>query len=118
MVAPFEIAIFTDALRAVPAPWRDGARALGMDRWRTVLKISLPVIRPALVAGTVLATGRAIGEAIALSMTTGALAFVPNPLDGFAFFLEPARPLASSIVDYSEGFDGKSFAPTCSRSAR
>lgn len=107
MVAPFEIAIFTDALRAVPTQWRDGARALGMDRWRTVLKISLPVIRPALVAGTVLATGRAIGEAIALSMTTGALAFVPNPLDGFAFFLEPARPLASSIIDYSEGLEGE-----------
>lgn len=106
MVAPFEIAIFTDALRAVPSQWRDGARALGMDRWRTVLKISLPVIRPALVAGTVLATGRAIGEAIALSMTTGALAFVPNPLDGFAFFLEPARPLASTIIDYSEGLEG------------
>lgn len=110
MVAPFEIAIFTDALRAVPEPWRHGARALGMSGWRTVLKISLPVIRPALVAGTVLATGRAIGEAIALSMTTGALAFVPNPLDGFAFFLQPARPLASAIVDYSEGFDGEILA--------
>jgi phosphate ABC transporter permease protein PstC len=105
MITPFMISIFTDALRAVPPAWRDGARALGMSPWRTTLKISLPVIRSALVAGTVLATGRAVGEAIMLSMTTGALAFVPNPLDGAAFFLEPVRPLASALVDYSEGID-------------
>jgi phosphate transport system permease protein len=106
MISPIMIAIFTDALRRVPAPWRDGARALGLTPWRTVMTISLPAIRSALVAGTVLAIGRAIGEAIALSMATGSLAYVPNPLDGFVFFLEPARPLASSLVDYSEGFDG------------
>jgi phosphate transport system permease protein len=104
MISPIMIAIFTDALRSVPAPWREGARALGLTPWRTVMTVSLPVIRSALVAGTVLAIGRAIGEAIALSMATGSLGFVPNPLDGFAFFLEPARPLASSLVDYSEEF--------------
>ncbi|MEZ5098281.1 MAG: ABC transporter permease subunit [Thermoleophilia bacterium] len=103
MIAPFEISIFTDALRAVPDQWRQGGRALGLDTWRTVVRISLPVIRPAIVAGTVLATGRAIGEAIALSMAAGGVGFIPNPLDGFTFFLEPVRPLASAIVDYQEG---------------
>jgi phosphate transport system permease protein len=104
MTVPFQIAIFTDALRAVPAPWREGGRALGLDAWRVTLKILLPVIRPAIATGVVLATGRAIGEAIALSMTTGGLAFVPNPLDRLVFLLEPAHPLASTIVDYhSEG---------------
>jgi ABC-type phosphate transport system permease subunit len=103
MIAPFEIAIFVDALRAVPESWRQGGRALGLDVWRTVLKISLPVIQPAIIAGTVLATGRAIGEAIALSMAAGSIGFVPNPLDGLVFFLEPVRPLASAIVDFQEG---------------
>ena len=65
----------------------------------------MAAIRPALVAGTGLAIGRAVGEAIALSMATGGLGFTPNLLDGFSFFLEPVRPLASAIVDYSEGFD-------------
>jgi phosphate ABC transporter permease protein PstC len=110
MISPIMIAIFTDALRAVPRHWRDGGRALGLTPWRTVTTISIPVIRSALVAGTVLAIGRAIGEAIALSMATGSLGFVPNPLDGFAFFLEPTRPLASSIVDHSEGFEGEVLA--------
>jgi ABC-type phosphate transport system permease subunit len=105
MTVPFQIAIFTDALRAVPAEWREGGRALGLDAWRATLKISLPVIRPAIATGVVLASGRAIGEAIALSMTTGSLAFAPNPLDGLVFFLEPARPLASALVDNRESLD-------------
>jgi ABC-type phosphate transport system permease subunit len=105
MTVPFQIAIFTDALRAVPAAWREGGRALGLDAWRTTLKISLPVIRPAIATGVVLATGRAIGEAIALSMTTGSRSFVPNPLDGLVFFLEPARPLAGALVEFNEGID-------------
>ncbi|HET6175212.1 MAG TPA: ABC transporter permease subunit [Gaiellales bacterium] len=104
MTVPFQIAIFTDALRAVPAPWREGGRALGLDAWRVTVKILLPVIRPAIATGVVLATGRAIGEAIALSMTAGSIAFVPNPLDRLVFLLEPAHPLASMFVDYnSEG---------------
>jgi phosphate transport system permease protein len=102
MTVPFQVAIFTDALHAVPAPWREGGRALGLDAWRVTLMILLPVIRPAIATGVVLATGRAIGEAIALSMTTGGLSLVPNPLDR-AFLLEPARPLASAIVDFHEG---------------
>jgi ABC-type phosphate transport system permease subunit len=111
MTVPFQIAIFTDALRAVPVAWREGGRALGLDAWRATLKISLPVIRPAVVTGVVLATGRAIGEGIALSMTTGQVAFVPNPLDGLVFFLEPAQPLASLLVDNAaEGVDQPVFA--------
>jgi phosphate transport system permease protein len=105
MTVPFQIAIFTDALAAVPVAWREGGRALGLDAWRTTVKISLPVIRPAIATGVVLATGRAIGEAIALSMTTGSVSFVPNPLDGFVFFLEPARPLAGVLVDLNDGID-------------
>lgn len=105
MIAPLMVAIFADALRAVPTRWKEGGIALGCDRWRMTIRISLGAIRPAIVAGTSLATGRAVGEAIALSMATGSIAFVPNPLDGVFFFLEPVRTLASSIVDYAEGLE-------------
>ena len=104
MVAPIMIAIFVDALRVVPTAWTEGAIALGCDRWRATRRVSLAAIRPALVAGTGLAIGRAVGEAIALSMAAGSLGFTPNALDGFNAFLEPVRPLASAIVDYSEEF--------------
>lgn len=105
MIAPIMIAIFVDALRAVPIAWTEGAIALGCDRWRAARRVSLIAIRPALVAGTGLAIGRAMGEAIALSMASGSLGFTPNVLDGLYFFVEPVRPLAAAIVDYSEGFE-------------
>ena len=38
-----------------------------------------------------------------LSMVTGSVGFAPNPLDGLIFFVEPARPLAATIVDNAEG---------------
>ena len=106
MIAPLMTAIFTDALRAVPTKWKEGAIALGCDPWRMSRRVSITAIRPALVAGSSLAIGRAVGEAIAVSMAGGGIAFVPNPLDGVWFFFQPVRPLAATVVDYSEGFDG------------
>lgn len=107
MIAPLMTAIFTDALRAVPVKWKEGAISLGCDPWRMSRRVSVAAIRPALVAGSSLAIGRAVGEAIAVSMAGGGIAFVPNPLDGVWFLFEPVRPLAATVVDYSEGFDGE-----------
>ena len=47
-----------------------------------------------------------------LSMVTGSVGFAPNPLDGVTFFLEPARPLAATIVDNAEGLSVKPFGQT------
>ncbi len=68
--------------------------------------------RPAIVAAAVLATARALGEAIMLSMVSGSAGFAPNPLDGFTFLLEPTRPLAATIVDNAEGLSVAPFGQT------
>ena len=112
MITPIMIAIVTDALRAVPTPWTEGARALGVNRFRSLWTISVKAARPAIVAAAVLATARALGEAIMLSMVTGSVGFAPNPLDGFLFFVEPARPLAATIVDNAEGLSVVPFGQT------
>jgi phosphate transport system permease protein len=112
MITPIMIAIVVDALRAVPASWGEGALALGINRWRALWTIGVRAARPAIVAAAVLATARALGEAIMLSMVTGSVGFSPNPLDGFTFFLEPARPLAATIVDNSEGLSVAPFGQT------
>ncbi|MFY9263881.1 MAG: PstC family ABC transporter permease [Solirubrobacterales bacterium] len=109
MITPIMIAIITDALRSVPASWQEGSTALGVNRWRTALKITVRAARPAILAALVLAFGRAIGEAIALSMVSGSVAFSPNVLDGTLFFLEPLRPLAATIVDNAEGLSVESY---------
>jgi phosphate ABC transporter permease protein PstC len=102
MVTPIMLAIIADALESVPRSWVEGSAALGVNRWRTMWRISVRTIRPAITAGVVLATARALGEAIALSMVAGGFGFSPNPLDGWNFFLEPIWPLASAIVDSSD----------------
>ena len=71
MILPIMIAIIVDSLRAVPRNWREGALALGVNKWRAVRTVSIRAIRPAIVAAAVLATARALGEAIMLAMVTG-----------------------------------------------
>ena len=76
---------------------------------------AIPSIRPALVAGTVLAAGRAIGEAIALAMVAGSVAWIPNIKDGWVFLMEPVHPLAALIVNNSEGLPVQPLTTDASR---
>jgi ABC-type phosphate transport system permease subunit len=98
MIAPLMVSIFSDGLRSVRPGWLEGSLALGVNRWRTTWKIAVRTARPAIVAGTVLAVARAIGEAVMLAMVSGSVAFAPNPADGLIFVYEPSRPLAPTIV--------------------
>ncbi|HWW66740.1 MAG TPA: ABC transporter permease subunit [Solirubrobacterales bacterium] len=98
MIAPLMVSIFSDGLRAVRPGWLEGSLALGVNRWRTTWKIAVRTARPAIVAGTVLAVARAIGESVMLAMISGSVGFSPNPADGLIFFYEPSRPLAPTIV--------------------
>jgi phosphate transport system permease protein len=103
MVLPIMVAISANALAAVPPSWREGSLALGVNRWRTIWRVSLRTARPAIVAATVLATARALGEAVMLAMVAGGRGFPANPLDGVTFLFEPVRPLAATILQNSEG---------------
>jgi ABC-type phosphate transport system permease subunit len=102
MIAPLMVAIFTDALNSVKPGWLEGSLALGVNRWRTIWKIGVRAARPAIVAGTVLACARAIGESVMLAMLSGSTPFAPNPIDGLIFIFEPSRPLAPTIVKSSD----------------
>lgn len=112
MIVPIMISIMVDALRNVPGAWTEGAAALGVNRWRVIWTISVRAARPAFVAAAVLATARALGEAIMLSMVSGSQGFAPNPLDGLTFLFEPTRPLAATIVDNAEGLSVAPFGET------
>jgi phosphate transport system permease protein len=103
MITPIMIALIVDALRAVPRGWREGALALGVTPWRAIMSVSVRAIRPAIVAAAVLASARALGEAIMLSMVSGSKGFAPQPWDGIIFLFEPLRPLAATIAEQAEG---------------
>jgi ABC-type phosphate transport system permease subunit len=103
MISPIMIAIFAEGLRSVPRNWLEGSLALGVNRWQTFWNIAVATARPALVAGTVLATARALGEAVTLGMVSGSTAYAPNPFDGLIFFYEPTRPYAATILGNTDG---------------
>jgi len=103
MITPIMIALVCEALASVPASWREGAVALGLNPLRAVRAVTLKAIRPAIVAAAVLATARALGEAVMIQMVSGGKSFSPSPGDGIAFFFEPLRTLASAILDFREG---------------
>jgi phosphate transport system permease protein len=112
MILPIMVAITASALAAVPASWREGSAALGVNRWRTIWRVSVRTARPAIAAGLVLATARALGEAIMLSMLSGGRPFAANPLDGLTFLFEPVQPLAATIVKEYGGQSGGAVAST------
>jgi phosphate transport system permease protein len=113
MIVPIMIAICVDALYAVPRGWKEGAIALGVNRWRAMWTVSIRATRPAIIAAAVLACARALGEAIMLSMVSGSVGFAPNPFDGpRLFLLEPLRPLASTIVEDAESLQAPAVRST------
>jgi len=59
---PFLVITVEAALRQLDTRVEDASRTLGASRWYTFRRVTLPAIRPALVAGTVLAWARALGE--------------------------------------------------------
>ncbi len=111
MILPIMVAISAGALAAVPVSWREGSAALGVNRWRTIWRVSVRTARPAIAAGLVLATARALGEAIMLAMVSGGRPFAANPLDGITFLFEPVQPLAATII---QEFGGQSGGPVAS----
>lgn len=92
MVLPTMISISYDALRAVPAAYRDGMAALGATPWQVISMVVLPAAKSGVVAGVILAMGRAIGETMAVIMVAGNAAVVPNSP------LQPVRTLTSNIA--------------------
>jgi phosphate transport system permease protein len=112
MITPIMIALICEALVSVPNAWREGAIALGVNPLRAILAVTLRAARPAIVAAAVLATARALGESIMISMVSGSRSFAPKPVDGLAFLFEPLRTLASSIVDYHEGVGAPALSST------
>jgi ABC-type phosphate transport system permease subunit len=112
MITPIMIALTCEALVSVPLAWREGAVALGLNPLRAVLAVTLRAVRPAIVAAAVLATARALGEAVMIQMVSGGRNFAPKPIDGVVFLFEPLRSLASSIIDYHEGIGAPALRST------
>ena len=66
MVMPIQCSIMREGFSQAPLGEREGAYALGSTRWGMISSVVLPFGRGALIGGTMLGLGRAMGETIAV----------------------------------------------------
>jgi phosphate transport system permease protein len=72
LILPVIITTTEEALKAVPATYRQASMALGASKWQTITKIILPQALPGIITGAVLGIGRAAGETAPIMFTVAA----------------------------------------------
>ncbi len=84
MVLPTMVAISRDVLAVVPGEQIEGALALGATRWQILRKVVMPGARTGLLGALTLATGRALGETVAVALVIGNSPFIADSLTSSA----------------------------------
>lgn len=102
MIVPLITATLRDALVSQPSGLREGAVALGATRFEALWTVLLPAVRRVLIGASILATGRALGETMAVLMVSGnALNYLPHniytPISTMAAFI--VSQLDSALQD-------------------
>lgn len=99
MILPTVINISETSIRAVQPSIKSASLALGATHIQTIFKTILPAAKSGIVTAIVLGVGRAIGEAMAITLVSGSSVNMPLPFNSVRF-------LTTAIVSemgYSEG---------------
>ncbi|WP_433388062.1 phosphate ABC transporter permease PstA [Micromonospora sp. KLBMP9576] len=104
LMLPTVVRSTEEMLRLVPAPLREGAYALGVPKWKTILRVVLPTALPGIVTGVMLAVARAAGETAPVLLVAGGGAAI-----NFNPFAENQSSLALFV--YQQAGDASSHAP-------
>lgn len=70
LMVPTVVRATEEMLRIVPNDLREASLALGIPKWRTVLKIVIPTALSGIITGVMLAVARVAGETAPLLLTT------------------------------------------------
>lgn len=85
MIMPTVINISEAAIRAVPKQYKAASLAVGASPVQTIFRIILPAARSGIVTAIVLGAGRAIGEAMAITLVAGSSVNFPLPFSSVRF---------------------------------
>jgi phosphate transport system permease protein len=72
LTVPLIASVADDAMRAVPRGLREGAYALGSNKYEVSTRVVVPGAISGIVAGVVLSASRAVGETMVVLMVAGA----------------------------------------------
>lgn len=99
MILPTVINISETSIRAVQPSIKAASLALGASQMQTIFKTILPTAKSGIITAIVLGVGRAIGEAMAITLVSGSSINMPLPFNSVRF-------LTTAIVaemGYSQG---------------
>lgn len=99
MILPTVINISETAIRAVQPGIKAASLALGASQMQTIFRMVLPAAKSGILTAIVLGVGRAIGEAMAITLVSGSSVNMPLPFNSVRF-------LTTAIVSemgYSQG---------------
>lgn len=78
MILPLLVSLFIEVFSMVPKDLREASLSLGATRWQTTKKVVIRKTLTGVIASTVLAISRAMGETIAVLMVCGCVMTLPN----------------------------------------
>lgn len=99
MILPSIIKVSVTALESVPKEYEDASLSLGVSPIETYFKVSVPAAKSGIATAVVLGVGRAIGEAMAVTMVSGNVANMPSLFESVRFL----TTAVSSEMAYSGG---------------
>ena len=80
---PIVVRASEEMIKLVPASLREASYALGVAKWKTILRIVLPTAASGITTGIMLAIARVIGETAPVLLVVGNTDFIqPNPFKG------------------------------------
>ncbi|MDP2709915.1 MAG: phosphate ABC transporter permease PstA [Solirubrobacteraceae bacterium] len=83
LMIPIVVRSTEEMLKIVPDGLREASYALGVPKWRTIVKVVLPTALAGIITGVMVAVARVIGETAPLLITTGVFSSMnSNPFDG------------------------------------
>lgn len=85
MILPTVINISEASLNAVPAQLKSSSLALGASHIQTIFKVLIPAAKSGIITAIVLGVGRAIGEAMAITLVSGSSVNLPLPFNSVRF---------------------------------
>ncbi|MDO4283736.1 MAG: phosphate ABC transporter permease subunit PstC [Eubacteriales bacterium] len=85
MILPTVISVSETSIRAVPKEYRSGSLALGGSKIQTIFRVVLPTAKSGIMTAVVLGVGRAIGEAMAITLVSGSSVNLPLPFNAVRF---------------------------------
>jgi phosphate transport system permease protein len=71
LMIPIVVRSCEEMLKLVPGDLREASYALGVPKWRTIVKVVLPTALPGIITGITLAIARVIGETAPLLIIAG-----------------------------------------------